>query len=94
MLMKDRCCSTSSSVNTTCSFQLSSIGLELTFVLDTLILPDLEKILKDAAELQVEAIRHRASVCIVHKLFLLQHLVVITVIKFLRKAGIHKDSKL
>ena len=43
-------------------FQLSSIGLELTFVLDTQILPDLEKVLKDAAELQVEAIRHRASV--------------------------------
>ena len=42
--------------------QLAEVGMEMTFVLDGMLLPEVGRILKDQIDLQMEAIKHRATV--------------------------------
>jgi len=42
--------------------QLSEIGVELGFILDDLLSSDLNKLIQQAGDNQMEAVRHRAAV--------------------------------
>ena len=44
------------------TLQLADVGLELTFVLDGMLLPEVGRILQDHIDLQLEAVKHRAAV--------------------------------
>jgi hypothetical protein len=60
-------------------FQLSEIGLEMTFILDRLMASDVEKLIQEAGDFQMEAVKHRCSVFCVCYCFIPCHVSCFTI---------------
>ena len=67
------CVSVRLSVCLSVCVQLSEIGVELGFILDELLSSDLNKLIQQAGDNQMDAVRHRATVSIYYNTTLLYH---------------------